>query len=111
MKKINMGLWASLVSFEVWDFATPVQIRVAPLNNTTKLKKMTTKLKKTKSAGRFGARYGKTVKARLVKVEEKQRVRQTCPLCKKLGAKRISKGIWNCPKCDKKFASNTYHLD
>ena len=25
-----MGLWGSLVAFEVWDFATPVQIRVSP---------------------------------------------------------------------------------
>ena len=72
---------------------------------------MTTKSKKTKSAGRFGARYGARPKARLVKVEEKQRQRQTCPLCKKPNAKRISKGIWKCSKCDKKFASNTFYLD
>ena len=72
---------------------------------------MTTKSKKTKSAGRFGARYGKKVKDKLVKVEVKQRVKQKCPFCKKLGVKRVSKGIWNCKKCGKKFASNTYYLD
>ena len=72
---------------------------------------MTTKLKKTKSAGRFGARYGKTVKMRLVKVEIKQRVKQKCPFCERIGVKRVSNGIWNCSKCKKKFASNTYHLD
>ena len=72
---------------------------------------MPTKLKKTKSAGRFGARYGKTVKNRLVKVEVKQRVKQKCPFCSKLGVKRLSKGIWDCSKCNKKFASNTYYLD
>jgi len=71
---------------------------------------MTTKSKKSKSAGRFGARYGKTVKAKLVKVEEKQRVKQKCPYCEKTGVKRLSKGIWKCSKCDKKFASNTYYL-
>ena len=37
---------------------------------------MATKLKKTKSAGRFGARYGKRTRAKLVKVETKQRVKQ-----------------------------------
>jgi len=72
---------------------------------------MTTKSKKTKAAGRFGARYGKTVKVRLVKVEDKQRKKQSCPFCKKFGVKRLSKGIWKCPKCDKKFASHTYFLD
>lgn len=74
---------------------------------------MTTKLKKAKSAGRFGARYGKTVKERLVKIEQKQRKKQVCPFCKKPGAKRLSKGLWQCTKknCGKKFASDTYYLD
>jgi len=71
---------------------------------------MTSKSKKSKSAGRFGARYGKRARTKLVKVESKQRVKQKCPFCEKLGAKRLSKGIWKCSKCDKKFASNTYHL-
>lgn len=69
------------------------------------------KTKKVKSAGRFGARYGKTPKARLVKVEEKQRIKQVCPFCKRLGAKRLSKGIWTCKKCDKKFSSHAYYLE
>ena len=72
---------------------------------------MATKSKKSKSAGRFGPRYGKRVRAKLVKVESKQRVKQKCPFCKKLGVKRVSKGIWNCSKCKKKFASDTYYLD
>ena len=71
---------------------------------------MATKLKKTKSAGRFGARYGRSVRAKLVQVESKQRKKQTCPFCKRPGAKRIANGIWECKKCDKKFASNTYIL-
>ena len=72
---------------------------------------MPTKSKKTKSAGRFGARYGKRVRVKLVKVETKQRVKQKCPFCEKLGVKRISKGIWKCSKCNKKFASDTYYLE
>tara|TARA_Y100000296_G_scaffold83172_1_gene113521 strand:+ start:918 stop:1142 length:225 start_codon:yes stop_codon:yes gene_type:complete len=74
---------------------------------------MPSKSKKSKSAGRFGARYGKKIKAKLVKVEEKQRKKQKCPFCEKLGVKKLSKGIWQCTrkKCNKKFASNTYYLD
>ena len=72
---------------------------------------MPTKFKKTKSAGRFGVKHGKKVRARLVKVETKQRIKQTCPHCEKKGVKRLSRGIWECKKCSKKFASNTYHLN
>lgn len=72
---------------------------------------MTTKSKKTKSAGRLGARYGKTVRDKLVKVEKKQRVKQKCPFCGKIGVKRKSKGVWTCPRCKKTFASNVYHLE
>jgi len=72
---------------------------------------MTTKSKKSKSAGRFGARYGKKVRVKLVGVEKKQRLKQKCPFCEKLGVKRLSKGIWKCSKCDKKFASDVYYLD
>ena len=74
---------------------------------------MPSKSKKSKSAGRFGARYGKKIKAKLVKVEEKQRKKQKCPFCEKLGVKKLSKGIWQCTrkKCNKKFASNIYYLE
>jgi len=72
---------------------------------------MTSKSKKSRSAGRYGARYGKRAKTKLVKIEVKQRVKQKCPFCEKLGVKRVSKGIWHCRKCDKKFASNIYYLE
>ena len=74
---------------------------------------MSTKTKKSKAAGRFGARYGKRTRANLVAVESKQRVKQKCPFCNKLGVKRLSKGIWQCirKKCNKKFASDTYYIN
>jgi hypothetical protein len=73
------GLWGSLVTFQVWVkevsrtilsinieslpeyLTTPVQIRAAPFNiklNQRKFK-MPNKSKKSKSAGRFGARHGR----------------------------------------------------
>ena len=74
---------------------------------------MASKLKKTKSAGRFGARYGKKIRTKLVKVEQKQRLKQKCLFCKKVGVKRVSKGVWQCTrkKCNKKFAAGTYYLE
>ena len=74
---------------------------------------MTSKSKKSRSAGRFGVRYGKKTRAHLANAEEKQRQKQICPFCGKPGAKRLSKGIWQCTrkKCGKKFASDVYHLN
>lgn len=73
---------------------------------------MATKTKKIKAAGRFGAGYGSTPKRKLAEIESKQRKKQKCPFCGKLGAKRISKGIWQCTKksCGKKFASDAFYL-
>jgi large subunit ribosomal protein L37Ae len=71
---------------------------------------MPSKSKKSRAAGRFGARYGRSVKTKLANVEDKQRKKQPCPFCGKLGVKRVSKGIWSCPRCGKKFASDTYYL-
>ena len=71
---------------------------------------MAAKSKKSKASGRFGARYGKTPRAKLVQVENKQRKKQKCHFCKGI-AKRLSKGIWKCKKCGKKFASNVYYLN
>jgi large subunit ribosomal protein L37Ae len=72
---------------------------------------MPSKFKKSGSAARFGARYGKKTRANVVKVERKQRKKQKCLFCERLGAKRLSKGIWKCSKCGKKFASGTYYLE
>ena len=67
--------------------------------------------KKVKSAGRFGSRYGKRIRQRVIDVEQKQRKKQKCPHCKKLGVKRIAAGIWHCKKCNTKFASDAYILE
>ena len=66
--------------------------------------------KKTKSTARFGPRYGAVVKERVRKIESKQRKKQKCPFCKKQNVKRISKGLWLCKSCNKKFTSHTYYL-
>ncbi len=65
--------------------------------------------KKVKAAGRFGVRYGKRVRVKIADIEGNQRKKQQCIFCDGI-AKRLSKGIWKCKKCDKKFAAHTYIL-
>jgi len=67
------------------------------------------KTKKVKAAGRFGARYGRKVRIKTSEIESKQRKKQDCIFCNGI-AKRLSKGIWLCNKCGKKFAHHTYFL-
>jgi large subunit ribosomal protein L37Ae len=64
--------------------------------------------KKVGSAGRFGARYGRKIRQRLLKVEGLKSQKNKCPNCQKSSVKRISSGIWECTKCGLKFAGKAY---
>jgi len=67
------------------------------------------KTKKVKAAGRFGSRYGRRVRTKIAEIESVQRKKQSCIFCNGV-SKRISKGIWKCKKCGKKFAADTYYI-
>lgn len=67
--------------------------------------------KKVKAAGRLRAGYGTKVREKITKMESKQRLSQICPYCQKSGLVRLSKGVWQCKKCNKKFASHAYYLN
>ena len=67
------------------------------------------KTKKVRSAGRFGARYGRSVRTKIADIESLQRKKQQCIFCNGV-AKRASKGIWECKKCKKRFAAHAYYL-
>lgn len=64
--------------------------------------------KKVGSAGKFGVRYGMRLRKKWVEVDRKQRRKHTCPVCRKLGVRRVSTGIWQCRKCGTKFAGGAY---
>lgn len=66
--------------------------------------------RKVKAAGRLRAGYGKRVRKNITDIESKQRKKQPCPFCKRT-VKRLSKGIWECKKCGKRFASHAYYLE
>jgi large subunit ribosomal protein L37Ae len=66
--------------------------------------------KKVSTAGRFGSRYGKKIRQRIVDIEKKQRGWQKCPYCHKNRVKRVSKGIWQCRSCNTKFTGRAYEV-
>ncbi len=70
---------------------------------------MAKRTKKAKSVGRFGARYGVKIRRRIREIEVRQKADHPCPSCAAVRVTRISTGIWQCRKCDHKFAGGAYY--
>ncbi len=70
--------------------------------------KITAKGRKSRSAGRFGVRYGTKCRKLVADSEEKMRAKYTCAKCGEDKITRISTGIWQCYKCNHTFAGGTY---
>jgi large subunit ribosomal protein L37Ae len=64
------------------------------------------KTKKVGICGKFGARYGLSIRRKILKVEERKS--NICPYCKKNQLKRPASGIWVCGSCGVKFAGGTH---
>ena len=62
------------------------------------------------SVKRFGPRYGRTIRAKVAKIEAEQRKKHKCPYCLAEKVKRIASGIWNCTKCGAKFTGKAYTI-
>ena len=70
---------------------------------------MAKRTKKVGSVGRFGARYGVRAKTRVKNVEDSQKIKHICPSCGHQKVRRISTSIWQCSKCNIKFAGGAYN--
>ena len=66
--------------------------------------------KKLGLTGRFGTRYGTTLKKRVLAIETLQKQKHVCPHCHSKSVKRYSSGIWQCTKksCQKKFTGGSF---
>jgi large subunit ribosomal protein L37Ae len=67
---------------------------------------MTTR--KLKSAARFGSRYGKKIRERVLKVEREQHAKRKCPHCRTGILKRQAAGLYACVKCGAQMAGGAY---
>nr|MBI4157049.1 50S ribosomal protein L37ae [Candidatus Woesearchaeota archaeon] len=67
--------------------------------------------RKVGSAGRFGTRYGRSVRTLIADIEKKQKVKHKCPYCSKTAVKRLAFGIFKCNKCNSKFAGKAYFIE
>jgi len=64
--------------------------------------------RKTRSAGRFGVRYGVKNRKLVADIEEKMHADYACSKCGAVKMKRIATGIWKCTKCEVTFTGGSY---
>ena len=58
--------------------------------------------------GRFGPRYGRSVRKSIAKIEAETHNKHICPKCGYVFVKRRSVGVWVCKKCGNAFAGGAY---
>ena len=64
--------------------------------------------RKSRSAGRFGTRYGVKNRKLVADIEEKMHADYACAKCGADKLKRTATGIWQCTKCKATFAGGSY---
>jgi large subunit ribosomal protein L37Ae len=69
---------------------------------------MAKRTRKVGPAGRFSSRYGVKARTRVRNIEIAQKKKHICPSCGHKKVKRVSTSIWQCGKCNIKFAGGAY---
>ena len=69
---------------------------------------ISSKGRKSRSAGRFGVRYGTKSRKLVADIEGKMHAEYTCSKCGAKKITRIGTGIWQCGKCNHTFAGGAY---
>ena len=64
--------------------------------------------RRTGSAGRFGARYGRVARKRVADIEAEMNADHQCPDCGETEVSRKGTGIWTCGRCGYTFAGGSY---
>ncbi|VDO23681.1 unnamed protein product [Brugia timori] len=74
----------------------------------SKLIEMAKRTKKVGIVGKYGTRYGASLRKTVKKMEVTQHSKYTCAFCGKESMKRKCVGIWKCSKCNKIVAGGAY---
>ena len=74
------------------------------------LRKIGTRTKTVGITGKYGTRYGSTLRKLLRKIEVSQHATYHCAFCGKDTVKRTCVGIWHCKSCRKTVAGGAYSL-
>lgn len=69
---------------------------------------MSKSTKKVGIVGKYGTRYGSTLRKRIKPIEIAQHSKYVCNACGKKTVRRLCVGIWQCKGCNHKFAGAAY---
>ena len=72
---------------------------------------MSKRTKKAGIVGKYGTRYGASLRKQIKKQEISQHAKYLCDFCGKFAVKRQAVGIWNCKDCGKQKAGGAYTLN
>lgn len=71
---------------------------------------MSQKTKKVGIVGKYGVRYGVSLRKRVKVSEITQHAKYTCEFCGKRNVKREVVGIWKCKSCNVVVAGGAYNV-
>ncbi|PRT55544.1 60S ribosomal protein L43 [Wickerhamiella sorbophila] len=71
---------------------------------------MARRTKKVGISGRYGVRYGSSLRRQCRKLEQSAHARYDCAFCGKKTVRREATGIWHCNSCKKTVAGGAYSL-
>ncbi|KAI0104960.1 ribosomal protein L37ae [Nemania sp. FL0031] len=60
--------------------------------------------------GKYGTRYGASLRKQAKRFEITQHSRYGCPFCGRTSVRRAAVGIWKCKGCSKTLAGGAYTL-
>lgn len=66
--------------------------------------------KKVGITGKYGVRYGSSLRRQCRKLETQAHARYDCAFCGKTSVKREATGVWSCRSCRKTVAGGAYSL-
>jgi large subunit ribosomal protein L37Ae len=72
---------------------------------------MTKRTKKVGVVGKYGVRYGSSLRKQVKKMEITQHAKYTCTFCGKDTVKRTAVGIWKCKGCKKTIAGGAWTVN
>mmetsp|Transcript_3854 Transcript_3854/g.24445 ORF Transcript_3854/g.24445 Transcript_3854/m.24445 type:complete len:93 (+) Transcript_3854:129-407(+) len=72
---------------------------------------MAKRTKKVGIVGKYGTRYGASLRKQIKKIEVSQHSKYLCDFCGKYSVRRQAVGIWKCKSCGKVVAGGAYSLN
>ena len=72
---------------------------------------MAKRTKKAGIVGKYGTRYGASLRKQIKKQEISQHAKYLCDFCGKFAVRRTAVGIWDCKGCGKVKAGGAYQLN